>query len=88
MALFRGGEGQRGAVAELSRSAWRRDSGHDIVFGSSAMRDETKELAAACGLGNYGSVAMAVKRYERKLAEDAAELRRMHEITQMLNVKM
>ena len=47
-----------------------------------------KELAAACGLGNYGSVAMAVKRYERKLAEDADELRRMHEITQMLNVKM
>lgn len=47
-----------------------------------------KELGAACGLDNYGSVVMAIRRYERKLARDAAESERLNEITQMLYVKM
>ncbi len=46
------------------------------------------ELGASCGPCNYGSVAMAIGRYERRLAQAAAESRRMNEITQMLNVKM
>ena len=47
-----------------------------------------RELAAAAGLGQYGAVAMAVKRYENKLAQDRAERRRCNAIAQMLNVKM
>jgi len=33
-------------------------------------------------------VVMAIRRYERKLAQDATELKRMNAITQMLYVKM
>jgi hypothetical protein len=45
-----------------------------------------RELGPARGLDNYGGVVMAVRRYERKLARDAAGAERLNEITQMLYV--
>jgi hypothetical protein len=39
-----------------------------------------KELAAESGLQSYGAVAMAIKRYETKLACDASEAGRMNSI--------
>jgi hypothetical protein len=47
-----------------------------------------KELAAQSGLENYGAVAMAIKRYQNKLARDAGEAARMNNLIQMLNVKI
>jgi hypothetical protein len=47
-----------------------------------------KDLAAEAGLESYGAVAMAIKRYESKLASEAAEAARMNNVIQMLNVKM
>ena len=47
-----------------------------------------RELAAAAGLAHYGAVAMAVRRYERKLAGDRGESRRLKRTLQLLNVKI
>ena len=66
------------------------DGARDMILylGRRPVRPKLKELGAACGLGSYGSVVMAIRRYERKLARDASESERMNEIVQMLYVKM
>lgn len=47
-----------------------------------------RDLAARAGLGHYGAVAMAVRRYEDRLSQDARERGRLRALSQMLNVKM
>jgi REP element-mobilizing transposase RayT len=84
------------AVEKVKGERWEEfrdrhgDGGRDMVLylGRRRCAMKLKELGAACGLDSYGSVVMAIRRYERKLAQDAAELKRMNAITQMLYVKM
>ena len=47
-----------------------------------------QELAAQSGLESDGAVAMAIKRYQNKLARGAGEAALMNNIIQMLNVKI
>jgi hypothetical protein len=47
-----------------------------------------QELAGEAGLASYGAVAMAIKRYAVKLAQDADEAAWMNNVIEMLNVKI
>jgi hypothetical protein len=47
-----------------------------------------KELAIKCGLRNYATVAMALKRYAARLNREPAERQRLETVAKMLNVKM
>jgi len=89
----------RGLIAAAERlkgERWERlrerhgDSTRDMLLyiGQRRCGMKLKELAAQSGLESYGAVAMAIKRYGRKLARDAGEVARMDDIIEMLNVKM
>jgi putative transposase len=89
----------RGLIAMVEKvkgERWERlrerhgDSARDMLLylGQRRCGMKLKELAAESGLESYGAVAMAIKRYEAKLARDAGEAARMNNIIQMLNVKM
>jgi putative transposase len=83
-------------VEEVKGERWEdfrdrhRDSARDMLLylGQRRCGMSLKELAAESGLGSYGAVAMAVKRYGIKLARDAGEAARMNDVIQMLNVKV
>ena len=84
------------AVEQMKGERWEAfrdrhgDGARDMILylGQRRCGMKLKELGAACGLKGYGSVAMAIRRYESKLAQDAETARQMKKITQMLNVKM
>jgi len=84
------------AVEELKAERWEQfkdrhgDSGRDMLLYLGRLRSgmKLKELALEGGLENYGAVAMAIKRYGNKLAQDANERARLEKLMQMLNVKM
>jgi hypothetical protein len=61
------------AVRAPAGTAWLFRTEHAIVFGTAPVRDEAEGLAAARGLESYGAVAMAIQRYQNKLAQDADE---------------
>jgi hypothetical protein len=83
------------SLERVKGEAWDRwrdrhgDAARDMLLylGQRLCGMKLKELAAESGLENYGSVAMAIKRYGNKLARDADEAARMKSLIQMLNVK-
>jgi REP element-mobilizing transposase RayT len=85
-----------GLVEKLKGERWEQfrdrhgDGGRDMALyvGRRRCGMKLKDLAAEAGLESYGAVAMAIKRYESKLASEAAEAARMNNVIQMLNVKM
>ena len=48
----------------------------------------SRALADGAKLPHYGAAAMAIKRDRAEVARDPSESARLHQITQMLNVKM
>ena len=68
----------------------RAHSARDLALylGQRVGRMELKALAAACGLTNDATAAMAVHRYENKARRETAEWRRLNAALQMLKVKM
>ena len=79
---------QGAAVAGVSGSLWRLGARPNPLPEPASVRDETPGACGGVRLRSYGCVAMAVKRYEHKLAQDPDEARRMNAILTMLNVKM
>ena len=89
----------KGLIAMMEKvkgERWERlrerhgDSGRDMLLylGQRRCGMKLRELAAASGLESYGAVAMAIKRYQHKLAQDTEEASRMDNMIEMLNVKM
>jgi REP element-mobilizing transposase RayT len=84
------------AVEKVKGQRWERlrdlhgDSARDMLLylGQRRCGMKLKELAAESGVASYGAVAMAIKRYGRKLAREAGEAAQMKAMIQMLNVKM
>jgi putative transposase len=89
----------RNLVAAVERDRgerWERlrerhgDSTRDMLLylGRQRCGLKLRELADEAGVASYGAVAMAIKRYAAKLAQDAGEAARVKHVIQMLNVKM
>ena len=84
------------AAEKMQGEAWPRwrdrygDRMRDLVMyvGRRRCGLTLQDLADRCGLRNYATAAMALQRYEKRLAQEAAERRRFETLEQMLNVKM
>ncbi|HWD18245.1 MAG TPA: transposase [Verrucomicrobiae bacterium] len=80
------------AVEKVKGQRWEAfrnrhgDGGRDMVLylGRRRCGLTLRELETACGLGSYGVVAMAIRRYERKVIQDVAEAKLLNKINQML----
>jgi hypothetical protein len=88
-AVIAGVEGIKGEKWEQFRERYG-DRGRDLVLylGRKHCGLKLDELAQAAGLGEYASVAMAVKRYEARLRRDQKERARLKAVSELLNVKM
>lgn len=84
------------AIEQVKGEKWAEfrdrygDSGRDMALYLGRRRCGAKmsELAHEVGLRNYGVVATSAKRYERRLARDPTEQRRMGKVLRLLNGEM
>ena len=83
-------------VESVRGESWRDfrdrhgDSGRDLVLylGRRVCGLKLGELASAAGMREYGAVAVAIRRYEHRLARQPAERKQMQRVCQMLKTQM
>lgn len=66
------------------------DSGRDLVLylGRRVCGLKLKELAVVAGMRDYSAVALAVKRYERRLEQKGEEKKQLRRVCHLCNVEM
>ena len=66
------------------------DSGRDLVLslGRRVCGLKLKELAVVAGMRDYSAVALAVKRYERRLEQKGEEKKQLRRVCHLCNVAM
>jgi hypothetical protein len=85
-----------GAVERMKGEKWLEfrdrhgDSGRDLVLyaGRRACALTLGELAAACGMRDYGAASAAIRRYERRLRSDREEQKQFKRLCQLSNIQM